>query len=120
MAARQRRAKIAVPDVVVGEAYTKLRYDRRVSPRKDASIALTVFGLVDLSTGLFEVRPAAEGTFQKARTILAQYRDQSFSYVDAVILAVVDDDPAIRQILTVDGRDFSIYRFAHRVEIVVP
>ena len=66
------------------------------------------------------MRPAREGTYQKARDILAQYLDQSFSYVDAVVFTVVDDDPAIRQILTVDGRDFSIYRFAHRVEIVVP
>lgn len=38
------RGKIAVPDLVVGEAFKKLRYYRRVSPRKDAGIALTVFG----------------------------------------------------------------------------
>jgi len=47
--------KIAVPDVVVGEAFTKLRYDRRISPRKDASVALSVFQLVDESPDLFEV-----------------------------------------------------------------
>ena len=108
-----------MPDLVVGEAFSKLRYDRRVSPRRDATIALAIFALVD-STGLFEVRPVAERTYQKARDILAQYVDQSFSYVDAVAFTVVDDDPAIRQILTVDGRDFSTYRFAHAVEIVVP
>jgi len=34
LGARQRRVKIVVPDVVVGEAFTKLRYDRRVSPPK--------------------------------------------------------------------------------------
>jgi len=44
----------------------------------------------------------------------------SFSYVDAIVFALVDDDPTLDQILTVDGRDFSIYRFAHSVEIVVP
>lgn len=44
IAARRQRGKIAVPDLVVGEAFKKLRYDRRVSPRKDASFALTVFG----------------------------------------------------------------------------
>jgi predicted nucleic acid-binding protein len=112
--------RIAVPDLVVGEAFTKLRYDRRVSPRKDASIALTVFRLVDDSTELFEVRPSGQGAYQKARDVLSQYVDQSFSYVDAVVFAVVDADPAIHQILTVDGRDFGIYRFAHSVEVVVP
>jgi len=91
-----------------------------VSPRRDAGIALTVFKLVDESTELFEVRPAGQGTYQKAREVLAQYVDQSFSYVDAVVFTVVDTDPGIRQILTVDGRDFAIYRFAHTVEVVVP
>ena len=56
----------------------------------------------------------------QAREILAQYIDQSFSYVDAVVFTAVDDDPTVDQILTVDGRDFSIYRFAHSVEIIVP
>lgn len=120
MAARRQRLKIAVPDLVVGEAFTKLRYDRRVSPRKDTSIALTVFRLVDDSAELFEVRPADRRAYQRARDILAQYADQAFSYVDAITFTVVDADPAIQRILTVDGRDFAIYRFAHAVEVVVP
>ncbi|MDQ6714016.1 MAG: hypothetical protein M3Z28_12635 [Candidatus Dormibacteraeota bacterium] len=66
------------------------------------------------------MRQAGQGVYQKARDVLSQYTDQSFSYVDAVVFAVVDADPAIHQILTVDGRDFAIYRFAHRVEVVVP
>jgi predicted nucleic acid-binding protein len=118
--ARHQRTKIAVPDVVVGEAFTKLRYDRRISPRKDARIALSVFGLVDEATDLFEVRRAGSGAYRQARDILTQYTDQSFSYVDALVLTIVNDDPGVDQILTVDGRDFSIYRFAHSVEIVVP
>jgi predicted nucleic acid-binding protein len=109
-----------VPEAVVGEAFTKLRYDRRVSPRKDASVALTIFKLMDATPDLFEVRPAGRGTHRRARDILTQYVDQSFSYVDAVVFAGVDDDPAIDQILTVDGRDFSTYRFAHAVEVIVP
>jgi predicted nucleic acid-binding protein len=112
--------KIAVPDVVVGEAFTKLRFDRRISPRKDASVALSVFRLVDDTTDLFEVRPTIGGAYHQARDILTQYADQSFSFVDAVVFTIVNDDPAVDQILTVDGRDFSIYRFAHSVEIVVP
>ena len=111
---------IAVPDIVVGEAFTKLRYDRRVSPRKHASIALTIFRLVDDNAGLFDLRPTGDGTYRQARDILGQYADQSFSYVDAVVFTLVDADPAIRQVLTVDGRDFSIYRFAHAVEVILP
>lgn len=104
----------------MGEAFTKLRYDRRVSSRKDASVALSVFKLLDGSPDLFEVRPMGRGAHQRARDILTQYMDQSFSYVDAVVFTVVDDDRAVDQILTVDGRDFSIYRFAHTVDIIVP
>lgn len=104
----------------MGEAFTKLRYDRRVSPRKDASAALTIFRLVDGAPDLFEVRPVSRGTHRRAQDILTQYLDQSFSYVDAVVFTAVDDDPTVDQILTVDGRDFSIYRFAHSVEIIVP
>jgi len=91
-----------------------------VSPRKDASIALTVFKLVDESVELFEVRRAGQGAHRRARDILTHYNDQSFSYVDAVVFTVADADPAIERILTVDGRDFSAYRFAHDVEVVVP
>jgi predicted nucleic acid-binding protein len=75
---------------------------------------------VDGIPELFDVRPLGRSAYQRARDILAQYIDQSFSYVDAAVFAVVDDDPTLDQILTVDGRDFSIYRFAHSVEIVVP
>src|SRR5207244_330128 len=75
----------AVPDLVVGEAFTKLGYDRRVSPRKDSSVAMTVFRLVDASPELFELRLMARDTYSRARDILAQYDNQSpFSYVDAL------------------------------------
>jgi predicted nucleic acid-binding protein len=120
LAARQQHTKIVVPDMVVGEAFTKLRYDRRVSPRKDASVALTIFKLVDGTPELFEVRPAGRGSHRRAKDILTQYIAQSFSYVDAVVFTAVDDDPSVDQVLTVDGRDFSTYRFAHSVQIIVP
>lgn len=112
--------KIAVPDVVVGEAFTKLRYDRRISPRKDAGIALSVFRLVDETPDLFEVRPTGRDAYRQARDILTQYIDQSFSFVDAVVFTIVNDDSAVDQILTVDGRDFSIYQFTHSVQVLVP
>ncbi len=120
LASRQRRAKIVVPDVVVGEAFTKLRYDRRVSPRRDASIAMSVFRLVDETPELFERRSTGPDAYERAREILAQYADQLFSYVDALVFTVVDGDPSLNQVLTVDGRDFSTYRFAHAVNVLTP
>ncbi len=43
-----------VPEVVAGEAYAKIRYDRRVSSRRDARPALTVFGLLAADSELFD------------------------------------------------------------------
>ncbi len=117
---QQAHGRIIVPELAAGEAYTKLRCDRRVSPRRDARVALTVFGLVEDNPDVFSFRPMAEGAFARARALLSQYVDQSFSYVDAVIFVTVDDDDTIQKLLTVDGRDFSIYRFAHPVEVVTP
>jgi len=120
LAARQRGTKVTVPDLVIGEAFTTLRYDRRVSPRKDASIVLTIFKLVEGSPELFDVQPVGHGTYRRAKDVLAQYLDLSFSYVDADIFSMVDDDPSVDRVLTVDGRDFSTYRFGQAVEIGVP
>ncbi len=120
LAARQRGAKIVVPDAVVGEAFTKLRYDRRVSPRKDARTALSVFEMVTEGGDLFELRFGGQEAYRRAREILVQYVDQSFSYVDALVFAFLDGDPRLNQVLTVDGRDFSTYRFAHAVDVVLP
>jgi hypothetical protein len=36
------------------------------------------------------------------------------------VFTAVDEDPTLDQILTVDGRDFSLYRFGHSVEIIAP
>jgi len=55
------------------------------------------------------------------RRLLAFARDErQGSHVDAVVLAVVAADPTTERILTVDGRDFSVYRFANDVEVVLP
>lgn len=125
-AMRYVRKNITVPAaldaryVVVGEAFTKLRHDRRVSPRKDAGVAVSVFRLVEEADEVFELRFSDSDVYGRARDILTQYRDQSFSYVDAVAFAVVDSDPSLDQVLTVDGRDFSTYRFAHPTDVVLP
>lgn len=111
---------IRVPDAVIGEAYTKLRYDKRVSPRRDASIALTVLAMIDDNPQTFSRVPTPSTALARVREIVTQYRDHAFSYVDAVIFHIVDLDPGIEQILTVDGADFRSYRFSHRVDVVTP
>jgi hypothetical protein len=72
-----------VPEVVAGEAYTKLRYDRRVSGRRDARPALTVFGLLAADSELFEVRRMPSESHRRSVDLLARYVDQTFSWVDA-------------------------------------
>lgn len=109
-----------VPVAVLGEVYTKLRYDRRVSPRRDALIALGVFGMVEDNPTLFELRTSEPEHHGKAVAVLRQYQDQSFSYVDAVTFIMVDDDASVARVLTVDGGDFRTYQFAHHVEVVTP
>ncbi len=105
---------------VLGEAYTKLRYDRRVSPRRDASVALGVFGMVEENPALFVLRTSEPEDHGKAVAVLRQYRDQSFSYVDALSFIMVDNDASVARVLTVDGGDFRTYQFAHHVDVVTP
>jgi predicted nucleic acid-binding protein len=111
---------LVVPTVVVGEAYTKLRYDRRVSPRNEAGPALNVFGLTSEAQNVFEVRAAGMEQHTRATQILTRYRGHSFSYVDAMVFVAADDDPRIDRVLTVDQRDFAAYRFAQQVVIDRP
>lgn len=117
---RKRHSKLVVPADVVGEAFTKLRFDRRVSPRRDATVALAVLGLVADNPALFEWRVATEDRHRRAGSVLAEYADQSFSYVDALVFVTVDDDRSIDRVLTVDGRDFLTYRFARNVQVQTP
>lgn len=105
---------------MVGEAFTKLRYDRRVSPRRDATIALAAFALVDDNPDVFQPVAVPPEAYGRARAILQQYGDHSFSYVDALVFDAVERDRSIRRVLTVDGADFRSFRFSRPVEIVTP
>lgn len=111
---------MAVPSVVIGEAYTKLRYDRRVCARNDARPALNVFGLVSSSSDLFETRVPDRECHDRALRVLSTYADHSFSYVDAMVFATAESDDAVDRIVTVDQRDFSTYRFPRPVLIDHP
>jgi len=113
---RKLRAPIVVPEVVAGEAYTKLRYDRRVSGRHDARPALTVFGLLDADPELFEIRGMPSDSHRRSIELLARYVDQTFSWVDAIVLLSADDDRGVGRLWTVDST-LSAYRFSHHVVV---
>lgn len=118
-AQRKLRDRIVVPEVVAGEAYTKLRYDRRVSGRRDARPALTVFGLLAADTELFEMRGMPGESPRRAVDLLARYVDQAFSWVDAIVLLSADDDRGVERLWTVDST-LGAYRFSHQVRVSSP
>jgi hypothetical protein len=116
---RKLRAPIVVPEVVAGEAYTKLRYDRRLSGRHDARPALTVFGLLAADSELFEIRGMPSESHRRSVDLLARYVDQTFSWVDAIVLLSVDDDLHLERLWTVDST-LGAYRFSHHVLVSSP
>jgi hypothetical protein len=118
-AQRKLRAPIVVPEVVAGEAYTKLRYDRRVSGRRDARPALTVFGLLAADLELFEVRGMPSESHRRSVDLLARYVDQTFSWVDAIVLLSSDDDSRVERVWTVDST-LGAYRFSHQLLVSSP
>ncbi len=100
-----------VPEVVAGEAFTKLRYDRRFSGRRDARSALTVFGLLASDSELFEIRGMPNESFRRSIELLAKYVDQTFSWVDAVVLLSADEDPKVSKLWIVDS-SLGAYHFS--------
>ena len=108
-----------VPEVVAGEAYTRLRYDRRVSGRRDARPALTVFGLLAADSELFEIRGRPDESHRHSVDLLARYVDQAFSWVDAIVMLSADDDIRVERIWTVDST-LGAYRFSHHVAVSTP
>jgi hypothetical protein len=116
---RKLRAPIVVPEVVAGEAFTKLRYDHRISGRRDARPALTVFGLLAADLELFEIRGMPSESHRRSVDLLARYVDQTFSWVDAIVLLSADDDRRVDRLWTVDW-SLGAYRFSHEVLVASP
>jgi hypothetical protein len=118
-AQRGQRSRIVVPEVVAGEAFTKLRHDRRVSGRHDARAALTVFGLLAADSELFELRGMPDESYRRSGELLATYVDQDLSWVDAIVLLCADDDREVDGLWTVDTR-LAVYRFSHQIALASP
>ena len=107
------------PEVVAGEAFTKLRYDRRVSGRRDARPALAVFSLLATNPEVFEIRWMPDRSRVRAVEVPVTYVDQNFSWVDAVVLLSADDDRRVQALWTVDS-SLSAYRFSHHLAVSTP
>jgi hypothetical protein len=116
---REARKPIVVPEVVAGEAFTKLRYDRRVSTRGDVRPALMVFGLLGSDRSLFELRGFSVESYRRTVALLARYVDQAFSWIDAVVLLTAEDDRRIERLWTVDA-SLAAYAFSHQVVVSTP
>ncbi|MGH7760772.1 MAG: hypothetical protein ACREOY_05065 [Candidatus Dormibacteraceae bacterium] len=108
-----------MPELVAGEAFTKLRYDRRISGRGDARPALTVFGLLQTGREIFEVREMPHEALQRSAALLATYVDLPLSWVDAIVLLSADDDRRVDRLWTVDA-SLAAYRFSHNVAVSIP
>lgn len=113
------QAPIVVPEVVAGEAFTKVRYDKRVSSRGDAHPALAVFSLLAANSELFEIRGMPRESHRRSIELLARYVDQAFSWVDAIVFLSCDDDRRIDRLWTVDST-LSAYRFSHDIVVASP
>lgn len=113
------RAPIVVPEVVAGEAFTKLRYDKRVSSHRDARPALSVFSLLAASPEIFEIRRMPDESYRRSIELLAKYVDHAFSWVDSIVLLSTDEDRRIDRLWTVDS-SLNAYRFSHDVVVASP
>jgi hypothetical protein len=51
--------------------------------------------------------------------LLARYVDQTFSWVDAILLLSADDDHEVESLWTVDST-LGAYRFSHQVAVSSP
>jgi predicted nucleic acid-binding protein len=76
--------------------------------------------MVDDNPDVFSTLAMSATAYAHARTILERYRDQAFSFVDAVVFHMVDEHRSVSRVLTVDGSDFRSFRFARSVEVVTP
>jgi len=94
---------------VIAEVYDAIRYDRRLSHKKDAKRALAIFDALEASKEFIDVLFTDRNLEQKAIDILRAYSDQDFSFTDATSFAMIEEK-GIKQVLTLDVAHFSTYR----------
>jgi uncharacterized protein len=97
-------AKIFLPQLVLVEVAYLIG--------RDAGIETVVKFLKGLPVSRFEVIEASVQDIQRTAQILEQYADSKVDFVDAIIMAMAER-LSIRTILTIDQRDFRIFRPTH-------
>jgi len=68
---------------------------------------------------MFEIRGLPNQSHWRSVELLARYVDQTFSWVDAIVLLCVDDDRRVEWLWTVDST-LRAYRFSHPVVVSSP
>ena len=96
--------KILLPQVVLVEVTYLVG--------RDVGIPTVVAFLQGLPASRFVLIPATDSDIVRTAQILDQYADSKIDFVDAVVMAMAER-LAIETILTIDQRDFRIFRPNH-------
>lgn len=99
------------------------RYPRILLPRlalvevtylvgRDAGVPTAIIFLKGLPASQFELVDAIDTDIGRAADIMHQYADSKIDFVDACIMAI-SERLKITTILTIDQRDFSLFRPLH-------
>ncbi len=75
-----------------------------------------LFSLLAADRELFEVRGVPRESHRRPVELLARFVDQTFSWVDAIVLLSADDDRHVERLWTVDTT-LSAYCFSHQVVV---
>ena len=67
---------------------------------------------------VIELIPASDESLKKVRTLIKKYSDLPMDYADATILCLAMDT-GIRNVVTFDKRDFSVYRLKKNQPFVI-
>jgi uncharacterized protein len=100
----QQYAQILLPQMVLVEVAYLIG--------RDAGISTVVKFLQGLPASRFEVLEASAQDLERTAQILEKYADSKVDFVDAIVMAMAER-LNIRAILTIDQRDFRLFRPSH-------
>jgi uncharacterized protein len=100
----QQYAQILLPQMVLVEVAYLIG--------RDAGISTVVKFLQGLPASRFEVLEASAQDLERTAQILEKYADSKVDFVDAIVMAMAER-LNIRTILTIDQRDFRLFRPSH-------
>lgn len=79
---------------------------------RDAGIPTAIAFLKNLPSSRFELVDSTDRDIERTADIMSQYADSKVDFVDAMIMAIAER-LNITTVLTVDQRDFRLFRPAH-------